>query len=467
MPLAVLLILALTQPAARADSLPDLPHLKIDNFLPAVRQQVEQAYAAAQADLRDAEASGKLGMMLDAYEQYDSAAACYRRAHFLDSRSFRWLFYLGWVQAAQGSYADAVKILHEALQLKPDDVPTELRLAESLLAIGQWDEARDLYQAVSRAHPESAEARYGLGRVSAARGDVAAAAADYLRSCELFPSYGAAHYALAMAYRKLGHEEASRQQFALYEQNKTAAPPLDDPLRREVTALNLGSVAHIRRGADLERAGRIDEAVSEQLEALRVDPGAVQAHINLVSLYGRLGRFDEAASHYQAAVAIDSNQADLQYNYGVLLLKQGKTDAAEKAFLEAVRINPHYADAHDNLGSVYEQQGRLTEAFRQFSAAVDARPDDRAAHFHLGRILANQQKYDDAIQHFLKTLEPEDENTPRNLYALGATYARAGDTTNALTYMRRARMQAQARNQDQLLTSIDRDLRALEAATRP
>ena len=301
----------------------------------------------------------------------------------------------------------------------------------------------------------------------AGRGDMAAAVIAYLKACELFPPYGAAHYALAMAYRKLGREDASRQQFALYDQNKTVVPPLDDPLRREVTALNLGSVAHMRRGADLERAGRLEESIAEQLEALRVDPGAVQAHINLVALYGRLGRFDEAERHYRAAVAIDSNQADLHYNYGVLLLKQGKASDAEKAFLESVRINPHYAEAHDNLGIIYQQQGLLTDAFEHFSAAVAARPDDRAAHFHLGRILANQQKFDDAIQHFLKTLAPEDENTPRNLYALGATYARAGDTANALTYLRRARAQAQARNQEQLVTSIDRDLHALEGVTRP
>ena len=467
MALAVLLIVALAQTPAPADSPPDLPHLNVDNFLPAVRAQVEKVYAAAKANPTDAEANGQLGMVFDAYEQYDAAEACYQRAHLLDARSFRWLYYLGSVQAAQGRHEDAAATLAAALRLKPDDLPSKLRLAGSLVAIGQWDESRRVAEAAARAHPESAEAHYGVGRAAAGLGDSTASTTSYVKACELFPQFGAAHYALAMTYRKLGREEESRQQFALYEQHKTAVPPLDDPLRREVTALNLGSVAHIRRGADLERAGRLDEAIAEHLEALRVDPGAVQAHINLVALYGRQGRLDEAASHYQSGLAIDPNQADLHYNYGVLLLKQGNASDAEKAFLESVRINPHYAEAHDNLGIIYEQQGLLTDAFEHFSAAVAARPDDRAAHFHLGRILASQQKLDDAIQHFLETLAPEDENTPRNLYALGATYARAGDTANALTYMRRARAQAEARNQVQLLTSIDRDLRTLEAASRP
>jgi tetratricopeptide (TPR) repeat protein len=465
MPVVLLLVLALAPSAdarpqpARADS---LPLLEMGNFLPAIRQQLQQAYAAAQAHPTDPEASGTLGMILDAYEQYDAAVICYRRAQHLDSRSFRWLFYLGWVQAAQGRHEQAAITLGNALRIQPGYMPAQLKLAESLFAIGRWEESRAIYQAVSTAHPESAEAHYGVGRVSAARGDVAAATTSYLKSVELFPEYGAAHYALALVYRKLGDEARYQPQFRLYEQNRTSVPPLDDPLRSAVTRLNMGSVAHIRRGADLERAGKIAEAIAEQQEALRVDPKAVQAHINLISLYGRLEQYEPAAEHYRAGIDLDRNQADLHYNYGVLLLKQRKPEDAETAFRATLEINPYYAEAHTNLGSLYEQQGRLDDAFQQFEEAVENRPNYRVAHFHMGRIRANQRNYGEAIQHFLKTLTPEDENTPRYLYALAATYARAGDIAEALKYGRIARVQAAARDQAELLASIDKDLQALE-----
>jgi tetratricopeptide (TPR) repeat protein len=465
MPVVLLLVLALAPSAdarpqpARADS---LPLLEMGNFLPAIRQQLQQAYAAAQAHPTDPEASGTLGMILDAYEQYDAAVICYRRAQHLDSRSFRWLFYLGWVQAAQGRHEQAAITLGNALRIQPGYMPAQLKLAESLFAIGRWEESRAIYQAVSTAHPESAEAHYGVGRVSAARGDVAAATTSYLKSVELFPEYGAAHYALALVYRKLGDEARYQPQFRLYEQNRTSVPPLDDPLRSAVTRLNMGSVAHIRRGADLERAGKIAEAIAEQQEALRVDPKAVQAHINLISLYGRLEQYEPAAEHYRAGIDLDRNQADLHYNYGVLLLKQRKPEDAETAFRATLEINPYYAEAHTNLGSLYEQQGRLDDAFQQFEEAVENRPNYRVAHFHMGRIRANQRNYGEAIQHFLKTLTPEDENTPRYLYALAATYARAGDIAEALKYARTARAQAAARGQAELLASIDKDLQVLE-----
>jgi tetratricopeptide (TPR) repeat protein len=468
--LAALLILAVGLPvdvwpqATPTNSLPDLPQIDTRNFLPAIRDQVQHAYEAARRNLTDAGATGELGMILDAYEQYDAAAICYRRAHALDSASFQWAYYLGWVQSAQGRHQDAALTLRDSLRLKADYVPAQLKLAESLLAIGKREESRDIYQTISRVHPENAEAYYGLGRVSEAGGDLNGSASAYRKASELFPAYGAAHYALALTYRKAGRETESREQFSLYEANKNAVPPSYDPLRRDVTARNFGPTGHIRRGADLAQTGRIAEAIAEQTEALHVDPHAVQAHVNLVSLYGRLGRYEEAADHYRAALALDPRQADLHYNYGVLLLKQGKQQEAESAFEQTLQINPYYVEAHNNLGSIYEQQNRLTEAFQEFEEAAENRPGDRVAHFHLGRLLANTGRYDEAIQHLLKTLAPEDENTPRYLYALGATYARAGSLGDALKYTRTARAQAAARGQTELLTSIDRDLRTLEQA---
>jgi len=77
---------------------------------------------------------------------------------------------------------------------------------------------------------------------------------------------------------------------------------------------------------------------------------------------------------------------------------------------------------------------------------------------------ANEGRYDEAIRHLQQTLVPEDTGTPRYLYALGATYARAGRPAEALKYLRTARDQAAARKQADLVTAIDKDLRTLEQA---
>jgi len=446
--------------------LPELPSINVANFFPAVSAQVQRAYDAAQANPKSAKASGGLGMALDAYEQYSAAAICYRRANLLDPAAFQWAYYLGLAQAALGRYEDAAVTLGEALKLNPDYVPAQLKLGESLLAVGKWEESGKNYRAVVKQHADCAEAYYGLGRIAAARGNPAEAIEWFRKACELFPAYGPSHYALAQVYRRIGQSQKSEEQLSLYKKYLLVVPPTTDPLRNAIEELNQSPLPHLRRGLAFEQAGKIKEAIAEHEKALEIDPGEVQAHANLISLYGRLGQVAKAEQHYREAVRLSPSRADAYYDYGVLLLGQKRSAEAQQAFEHALQINPCYAEAQNKLGTLLEQRGELEEARQQFQAALANRPDYRIARFHLARILVNQGNYNEAIQHFLKILAPEDEETPRYLYALAATYARAGDRESALNYMRKAHEGAASRRQSQLLTSIDKDLRTLEQGER-
>lgn len=455
-------VLAAAPSLHAATSLPPLPKLKTENLFPSVLHQIEEAYQSARAHPMDAAANGKLGMVLDAYEQYAPAQICYLRAHRLDPKSFDWAYDLGYVLFKQGQYAEAANALQDALNLRMDYLPAKLKLAESMFLAGQVDAAGKLYQAIIQQAPTSAEAFYGLGRVQAAQNDTQAAATSLEKACELVPQYGAAQFALATAYRKLGEAQKAAEHFKLYQANMATIPPADDPVRAAVQQLNQSALAHIRKGLALADAGDLDGAIQEHLAAIQADHADVQAYINLIQLYARVGQDDKAEEAYRQAVKLDPNRADCYYNYGVLMFQQRKYSEAEEAMRKAIQINPYYAEAHDNLGYLLAVQGHFNEALDEYRKAVENRPDYRLAHFHIGQIYANQGKYAEAIQEFRKILTPDDSSTPSYLYALGATYARAGDRQNALLYMRKARDEAAARNQAQLLASIKQDLANLE-----
>ena len=93
-------------------------------------------------------------------------------------------------------------------------------LAKSLLDAGHTDESRALYQALVDELPETAEAHYGLGRIDAARGRLASAVEHLQKACALLPGFGAAHFALARAYRDLGQKEKAEEHIALYQKDK-------------------------------------------------------------------------------------------------------------------------------------------------------------------------------------------------------------------------------------------------------
>src|SRR6266851_1798766 len=412
-----LILAACSVGAQEAPAIPDLSPLSLDDFSSAVRGQIQEAYADARAHPGDDTAYGRLGMILQTYGLLQEAAVCYRRARWLAPSAFRWAYYLAIVESADGHCEAAAATLRVAPRVAPDYVPAKLRLATCLLASADWSGSEELYRSIVKQHPDNADAYYGLGRVRSARHDLRAAAEAYSKAGALFPDFGAAHYALALIYRALGQDGKAEEQIRLFEKNKDGAPPSNDPLLNEVRALNLSATYQVQIGMELEKQGRLEESVAAHKKALEIDPKLVQAHVNLIALYGRLGQFDRSEEHYKVAVQLDSGSAESYYNYGVLLLGREKYAQAETAFRKTIKIDPFHIGAHNDLGFLLERQGKLQEAAQEYRKAVENGPNSRQSHFNLGRVLVNQQNYSEGIQELTKTLEPKDQDSPRYVYA--------------------------------------------------
>jgi tetratricopeptide (TPR) repeat protein len=446
-------------------ALPNLPESSLRSLSPAIRAQIQNAYEEARANPADVGATGRLGMILQLYEEFEVAAECYQRARFLETKSFRWAYYLAIVRTALGQDSAAVDILRQATLLNPSYLPARLKLAELLLAANKLEESRQIYETLTEKNPTSARAYYGLGRANWAMGEFAKAVESYRKACELFPQFGAAYYALGLVYQKLGQIEKASECLMLYRRNNGNEPPVQDPLIDAINSLKVGAQHHFQEGWKLESAGQVQPAVSKYEQALELDPNLTQAHINLISLYGMLGQFNKAEKHYRACLQINPSLAEAHYNFGVMLTVQRKYPEAAEALRRALGINPFYADAHSNLGSILEQQGKINEAFSHYLKAIENKPNHRLARFNLARLLEQHGQYQDAINHLLKTLTVEDEKTPLCMYALASAYALSGDHGKAIDYARQARQRAVALGQTTLANDIARGLKQLEVSS--
>ncbi len=463
----MLAAVAVSRPPAAPD-LPQLPALAVLRYSPALRAAVEEAYTAVEAKPRDAAANGRLAMVLQANRLFEEAEVCYRRAHLLDPASFRWTYLLAVVQATQGDCAQAIAMLRDALQMKPDDLPARLQLGSCLLGSGQWQQADNTYQAILAKHPMSAEAYYGIGRLRAVNHDLAGAVVALRKACELFPDFGAAHYALGRVYERLDKKDQSVAELTLFEKLKNSAPPLADAVLSEVLALQAGVREAQLEGEQLAREGKLPAAAAAYEKALAIAPALVPAHVSLISIYGRLRQGAKAEEHFRAAVALKPDDPDAYFNHGLLLASQENFPEAEDAFRRTLELQPAYAGARLNLGFMLEAQGKLPEALAEYRKAVQDDAADSQAQFNVGRILVQRQNYSEGIQHLLKSLASAGkDDKPSYLYAVGAAYVRAGDRENGLRYLNLARQEAAAVEQSKLVESIDDDLRTLGAQQPP
>ena len=466
---AVLIVFVLALPSLalgpQDSALPAVPELKFEKLPDEIQAQVKQAYDETLKNPKSASASGKLGMLLHAYHAEAEAEICYRRAHLLAPKSFDWTYYLGLVQTDQGEFEKAAATLRQAVRQNPNYLPAELLLGECLLASGKWQEAEQFYKAMVARYPERAEAYYGLGRVKAVRNNLDGAVESFNKACKLFPKFGPAHYGLAQAYKHIGKTNLAVDQLALYEKSATLRPTVQDPLLGHVMARSASTRDELEPGMKLAREGRLEEAAGAIEKVLEKNPGFADAHVKLIAIYAQLGRPVKAEDHFQAAVRLDPQNPESYFDRGLLFASQEKFVEAETSFRKVLEINAQNRDAQLNLGSMLEAQGKLSDAMAEYRKVLDKNPGDAQAHFGLGRILVNQEDYRQGIEHLLKSVDTAAEaSQPTYLYALGAAYARSGDTVNARHYLELAREKAKRLGQSQLVESIDADLRELETS---
>ncbi len=112
--------------------------------------------------------------------------------------------------ANQGRASDAMRLLQHGLAVMPGDPWLMVGVGAQHLAMLRNDEARHVFEAAVKAHPDAAEPHFALGKARALAGDVAGARASLERAIELAPDYVEARAAFANLLARGGDGAAAR-----------------------------------------------------------------------------------------------------------------------------------------------------------------------------------------------------------------------------------------------------------------
>lgn len=151
------------------------------------------------------------------------------------------------------------------------------------------------------------------------------------------------------------------------------AERLQDAMRQYFEVIRIDPINHEavnNVGVIFEKIGKEEKALEWYQKALHLNPAFVESHLHIGFLLEKLGRDELAASRFARVLNLDSRSAEGHFGLGLVLLKKGRLDRSIYHFRQAIEIDPSNADAHNNLGVALARKGAMDEAANCFQKAV-------------------------------------------------------------------------------------------------
>ncbi len=168
-------------------------------------------------------------------------------------------------------------------------------------------------------------------------------------------------------------------------------------------------------------------------------------------------------SLFSQGMKVNPNSPVCWMSLGRVLDDQGHLDEAIAYYRKAVALNPASEQAHNNLGQGLAKkwfanenapgaQAMITEARQNLETSIHLRDNFPEGHSNLGNVYYGLGRYQDAITQFQDVLHWDKANVQAT-YMLGMLYGKAGDSSNSLTYLKKAADMGSAQAQQALGTA--------------
>ncbi len=299
-----------------------------------------------------------------------------------------------------GDYAGAIERARSELVTGGENGPLLNRLGELLFATGELDAAAERFDAaILRGDGDDLLARFNLGRVHAARGELDTARAHWqtVRAAYQNRPRLSAHdlYAIAGATRELGRSDPQlfQQAVRLYQQSSRQDPAFLDAgialgelllekynnheARQQFDEVLRIDDRHPRALLGLARSQHFDystDAVVTALAALEVNPRLVAARVFMARLFIELEQYDDARDEAGRALEINPRSLDALAMLAVVHHLERAGDEFARIEARVLAQNPRAADFYNDLAELAAQNRLYRDAadFAARAVALDA-----------------------------------------------------------------------------------------------
>jgi len=307
-----------------------------------------------------------------------------------EPRSAEAYAHMGFLEARQAHYAEAVPLYRKALAFDSAMPGLKMNLGLALFKSGALKEAIETFTLLLKSEPaESAEAlrlttligiaHYGLGEYAEAVPDLKQATASDAKNLP---------FRLMLAQSCLGAKQY----------------PCVLDVYHEILELNAESAeADMLAGEALDEMKDHAGAIQQFRAAVKADPKVPNVHFGLGYLLWTQSQYDEAAQEFQAELVNVPDSAQALAYLADTKMQLSHPDVARPLVEKAIELDAQMELAHLDLGILDVDAGKREDALREFQTAAKLNPNDVRPHWQLARLYKAMGKAQEAKVEFDKT----------------------------------------------------------------
>jgi tetratricopeptide (TPR) repeat protein len=264
--------------------------------------------------------------------------------------------------------------------------------AYDLIEAGEVEQALTSFDKIVTANPKEPEVYLRRGKLRSLLGNFDGAIKDYTEVIKLEPRNEAAWNGRILAYSKNGDDEKALQD-------------CNQLINFEKLPANFCSRAIV-----LKNLGRLDEAVRDYTEALKVDPKYYDALRLRGKIHAERAEFETAILDFNAAIALAPKDPANYSSRAECYDSMDRPSNAIQDYTKAILFEPDEVGYYAKRGRLYSNKGEHGKALADFAVAIEKDPEYENTYIYRGLHRMARAEHDMALADYNQALELNPES---------------------------------------------------------
>lgn len=272
---------------------------------------------------------------------------------------------------SRGQIDEAIGVIEKLTTLPGASAVFLTLLGDAYSQKGNFDKAEENYLLALVAQKENADAILGLAKISQSRGDMKGTLAYLSQARVLAGNSPESLYKVGVAALALGVFDDAR-----FDLERAVKLKPDQP----ASLIALGA-AWLKK-ADLFSAEPLFR------RALELQPDNAQAQMYLGYALYKQKKFGEAKGYLEKTIKADSKAPEPFYYLGLIVQEENDDERAIVLLEKAIQVSPSFSNAHIALGASYLKLKDYPRAQKQLELGAKLNPNDSKVHYQLAVLYA-------------------------------------------------------------------------------